>query len=208
MDTILRTENLSIFDNIKYPEIKIKKNITTFLVGDSGCGKSTLLKLFNQTLNQNNGKIFYDNKNIEEYNTIDLRKEIMLVSQTSFLFDMTIRDNFIEFYKYREQQSPTDDEIRMYLDLCCADFDLDNTCETLSGGERQRVFAAINVSLKPSVLMLDEPTSALDELNAENVIANLKKFCKSNDITLIIISHDKRIAETYADEIITIRKDK
>jgi putative ABC transport system ATP-binding protein len=74
----------------------------------------------------------------------------------------------------------------------------------MSGGERQRISISICLSLRPKVLLLDEPTSALDDMTSNAVMSNLKTFCHENNITLIIISHNKALAQTYADNIITL----
>jgi len=71
------------------------------------------------------------------------------------------------------------------------------------GGERQRIYIAICMSLMPKVLMMDEPTSALDEKNSWIVMENIKEFCSRNGITLIVVSHNTRLAEAFADRTIT-----
>jgi putative ABC transport system ATP-binding protein len=72
----------------------------------------------------------------------------------------------------------------------------------MSGGEKQRAFTAICLSLMPKVLMLDEPTAALDEVNAENLLSNIKSFCAENDMTLIVVCHNLQLAKNFADNII------
>lgn len=206
MDVILSANNLKFKDIISYPTIEIERNKATFISGQSGCGKSTLLKLFNVTESQSKGEITYKNKSIDSIDSVELRKEIMLVSQTVFLFDGTIEENFNQYYMYRDLPVlSTDDKIK-YLSMCSADFDLSTKCETLSGGERQRVFIAICLSFMPRVLMLDEPTSALDGATANRFFASIKDFCFKNDITLIVISHDKSLADIFADKIIMLEK--
>ena len=74
---------------IRYPNIKIAKGKTTFIHGPSGCGKSTLLKLINGTTSPDSGEIFYKGNNIENIDTIDLRREILLVAQSVFLLPST-----------------------------------------------------------------------------------------------------------------------
>ena len=56
----------------------------------------------------------------------------------------------------------------------------------------------------PKVLLLDEPTSALDDNNAFNLMTNIKEFCRENDISLIVVSHNKALAEKFGDEIINL----
>lgn len=205
-DTILETKNLSFQDFIHYQDITIISKQSNFIVGESGTGKSTLLRLFNGTLPQSKGSIYYKGTDILELNTIDLRKEVLLISQSVFLFDMNIEDNFKEFYEYRGLPVISTEKMREYLDLCCVPFPLDKDCITMSGGERQRVYMAIYLSFHPNVLMLDEPTSALDKQNSVNVMKNIVTYCKENQITLVVVSHDPALTETYADNIITLEK--
>ncbi|WP_300382135.1 energy-coupling factor ABC transporter ATP-binding protein [Clostridium sp.] len=202
MQEILQASNVIFKSIIKYPEIRIEKGKFTFLQGPSGCGKSTLLKLFNGTLSADSGSILYNGQNIEGMNTILLRQEVLLVGQSVYLFQGTIEDNFKVYYGYRNLDCPSREEIKGFLSMCCADFPLDTICDTMSGGERQRVYISICVSLTPKVLMLDEPTSALDETSANNMIGNIKSFCKERNITLLGITHDTKLAEKYADNII------
>lgn len=202
---ILTTSNLKFLD-IEYNDISIPENKVTFIVGASGTGKSSLLKLFNQTRSQDSGSIFYNNQNIDKIDTISLRKDILLISQSVFLFDDTIKGNFEKFYEYRGEKLISEDEIRRFLNICCIDFSLDESCVTMSGGERQRIYTAILMSFKPKILMLDEPTSALDSTNSINMLSNIISFCRFHKITLIIVSHDNELTKKFADNIITLEK--
>jgi putative ABC transport system ATP-binding protein len=96
--------------------------------------------------------------------------------------------------------------MKKYLKLCHADFRLEESCVRLSGGERQRIYIAICISFLPKVIMMDEPTSALDASTAGKVLGNLKAFCRENGITMIVVSHDEKLSEDYADEVITIER--
>ncbi len=204
---LFKLENVEYLDVIKYPDLKISTGITTFICGDSGTGKSTLLSLLNNSKSPSKGYISYLGKPIDDYDTIEHRKQVILVNQSVYLFDMTVRENFHEFYKYRELQKPDDDKIKKYLKLCIADFSLDAMCQNMSGGERQRIFLAICLSFMPKVILLDEPTSALDEKNAGNLIGNVKSYCIENNIALIIVSHSKQLAKQYADDCIELKKE-
>ena len=184
--------------------MEIPKAITTFISGESGSGKSTLLKLLNGVLSPSAGDITYLDKTLEEYDPIQLRKSILLVGQSVFLFDKSIKENFDEYYAYRGLDPLNEGQIKRYLHICSVDLPLDSMCHVLSGGERQRVFLALNLSFNPKVLMMDEPTSALDDRNANALMEHVKAHCKANQITLIVVSHDKTLAETYADYIVTL----
>ena len=196
--------NVNYKDILKYPDIEIPEGVTTFISGESGSGKSTLLKLLNGVLSVSDGEITYLGKTLESYDPIQLRREILLLSQSIYLFDKTIKENFDEYYSYLNRDSLSEDEMRKYLEVCSINLPLDSMCQVLSGGERQRVFIAINLSYHPKVLMMDEPTSALDDKNANDVMEKIKAHCKREEITLIVVSHDKELAKKYAEHLIAL----
>lgn len=202
METILKTENVRFKDILKYPDIEIKSGKTVFLSGPSGTGKSTFFKLLNATESISNGKIEFMGKDISLIDTIQLRKDILLVGQEVFLFDSTILDNFKKFYSYIDKPILDKVEIKNFLDLCLGEFPLEADCSIMSGGEKQRVFISIYLSLKPKVLLLDEPTSAMDAELSKALLGNIKGYCKEYEITLLVISHDKTLMKEHADEII------
>lgn len=206
-EVVFQTKNLCFNSKIKYADLKIYKGKINFIKGESGTGKSTLLKLLNTTLSPENGEIIYNDKNIEDISTLVIRNEVLLVSQDVFLFDTTIKENFVKFYEYCGKPMPNDDEIKYFLKLCCIDFPVDKDCTTMSGGERQRIYISIYLSFIPKVFMLDEPTSALDSRNSQDVIENIISFCREKDITVVIISHDNKLTDKYGENIITIEKE-
>ena len=195
-------KNVNFKGILNYSDIEIPKGGATFICGESGSGKSTLLKLLNGILSPTSGEITYLHKVLEDYDPILLRREILLVSQSVYLFDKTIKENFDEYYAYRNLEPLCEEQIKSYLDICMVNLPVDSMCHVLSGGERQRVFIAINLSYKPKVFMMDEPTSALDDKNANALMENIKAHCNANGTTLIVVSHDRAIAERYADNVI------
>ena len=199
---ILRFENVKFIR--QYDDFTINKNEIVFIVGKSGSGKSTLLKLINNTIQMKSGKIFYKDTNILNIKPVELRRNIMMTSQENFLFDMTIKENFHEFYKLRDLENLTDDEIVKFLKIADFDVDLNLDVEKLSGGEKQRVFLAIVLSMRPAVLLLDEPTSALDSNTAFNMMKNIVDYCKHNDITLVVVSHARNLVDEFADKTIDL----
>lgn len=199
---ILRFENVKFIK--EYDDFTINKNEIVFVVGKSGSGKSTLLKLINNTLQMKSGSIFYKDTNILNIKPVELRRNIMMTSQENFLFDMTIKENFHEFYKLRDLENLTDDEIVKFLKIADFDVDVNLDVEKLSGGEKQRVFLAIALSMRPAVLLLDEPTSALDSSTAFNMMKNIVDYCKNNDITLVVVSHARNLVDEFADKTIDL----
>jgi len=199
---ILRFENVKFIK--EYDDFAIDKNEVVFVVGKSGSGKSTLLKLINNTLQMKSGRIFYKDENILNIKPVELRRNIIMTSQENFLFDITIRENFHEFYKLRDLEELTYEEITKFLKITNFDVDLNLNVEKLSGGEKQRVFLAIALSLDPEVLLLDEPTSALDNKTAFDMMENIVDYCKHNDITLVVVSHARQLVDEFADKIIDL----
>lgn len=193
--------------NLSYDNVKIKQGMINFIVGESGCGKSTFLKLLNGSITQVSGELLYKGIGINEYNPIDLRREVSLVSADPFLFDESILDNFRTFYLLRQLPMPSSEYISYITDLCSVNVQLDQSASTLSSGERQRVYISIFLSLCPKVILLDEPTSALDEKNSHKVMENIINFCKKKNIDVVIVSHDKDIVEEFCENKIEIIKE-
>lgn len=202
---ILSVRNATYASVLRFPSIDIEQNRTTFIVGPSGSGKSALLRLLNATLPLSSGEIYYCGKNINQIDTIALRRQVLLAGQQIYLFSGTIEDNFRRYYEYLSLDPLAPKKMEEYLAICRVPFAPFAPCDNMSGGEKQRVYLAICLSLLPSVLMLDEPTSALDDEAARDVIGNMKHFCRENEITLLIVSHDKKLVALYADHIIELK---
>jgi len=193
--------------NLVYNDVKIKKNKVNFIVGESGCGKSTFLKLLNQSINPISGELLYNGTPINTYDPINLRREVSLISQEPFLFDESIIENFRTFYSLIQKTMPKSDYINYITELCCVNVPLSQIASTLSGGERQRVYISIFLSLCPKVILLDEPTSALDESTGHRLVTNIINFCKTKNIDIVIVSHNKTIVEEFCENKIEIVKE-
>lgn len=203
MKELFRTLGLAV-NGIRYPDMTIYENKITFLTGPSGCGKSTLFRIFNGTLDPEEGTLFYRGQDIRGLDSLTHRREVSLVSQSVFLFPGTIRENFRQFYQFRELPEPGSDRIRFFLELCCLTADPDTDCTSFSGGEKQRVYLAIFLSFEPRVVLLDEPTSALDTVTSRSLLKNLAEYIKKERTSLVLISHDPGLADEYAESRILL----
>lgn len=203
MKELFRTLGLAV-NGIRYPDMTIYENKITFLTGPSGCGKSTLFRIFNGTLDPEEGTLFYRGQDIRGLDSLTHRREVSLVSQSVFLFPGTIRENFRQFYQFRELPEPDSDRIRFFLELCCLTADPDTDCTSFSGGEKQRVYLAIFLSFEPRVVLLDEPTSALDTVTSRSLLKNLAEYIKKERTSLVPISHDPGLADEYAESRILL----
>ncbi|MGI6783303.1 MAG: ABC transporter ATP-binding protein [Aminivibrio sp.] len=204
MTEVLRTSSLAFMDRIYYPDSEVKKGEVVFLLGPSGSGKSTLLRLLNGTVSPSGGRVFYNGRDILEYNPLQVRREVILAGQAAYLFPGTVRENFHQYHEFRESSLPDDESIKECLEVCRAPFGPDDSCNNLSGGEKQRVFLAVALSFRPNVFLLDEPTSALDRPTAEGLMKNISEYCRGRGIASVIVSHDRHLVDMYADRTIDV----
>lgn len=174
----------------------------TAVIGPSGGGKSTLIRLINRLADPSSGKIYLGSSEIRELDPLELRRMVALVSQKPFMFEGTVLENLQMPFLYRQQQAPGADseEVRIALEL--AQFDQGMTqrdARSLSGGEQQRVSLARALITRPKVLLLDEPTSALDRRTGDALAATFQEVCRREQLTVILVTHDLRLAERIAD---------
>jgi len=211
----LTLENVSIrYDRdpvLSGVHLEIPAGMFCAILGPSGVGKSTLADLIVRYLDPDQGCIKLDGQDIRQLVLNDVRREIMLVDQSPYLFSDSIAANIgFAFPKATRQDIEAAasaaglDEMLLRLPQ---GFDT-QTGErglALSAGERQRVALARALLRRPSVLILDEPTSALDA-DTEKLIASRLR-ASLPDTTLIVITHRPALAE-IADAIITIENGK
>ena len=185
-----------------------RQSIVCF-TGKSGSGKTTLADIITGLLNPSSGKITIDGKTLGNETMYAWRKSIGYVTQESFLFNDTIRNNLLW-----TNQNATEAEIREALIQSSADemierFELGletvvgDRGAKLSGGERQRLALARALVRKPTLLILDEATNALDPENEEIIIKALKKL--KGLTTIILITHKAELIE-IADQVVKIEK--
>jgi ATP-binding cassette, subfamily B, bacterial len=177
------------------------------ILGSSGAGKSTMADLLVRYLDPDQGRILVDGQELRGVRLDDLRKEVILVDQSPYLFNATIAENVSFAYPAatREEIERAGsavglDELMLRLPEGYAT-KTGERGQALSVGERQRVALARALLRKPSVLILDEPTSALDADTEKLIATNLRSEMAGR--TLIVITHRPALAE-LADCIITI----
>src|SRR6056297_908684 len=199
--------DLKYKDILEIDNLEIYKGEITCIVGRSGGGKSTFLKLLNNMISSKKGNIKFKGKNIEEYNPIKLRREILMLPQNPVIFSGTIRDNFTITLQYNDLELQNDQRYNELLKkVGLSNQNLDSSAEKLSGGEKQRLALARILLLDPNTLLLDEPSSALDEETEELIIDMVVNFINEKNGTLVMVTHSKEIAKRYADRIITINE--
>lgn len=195
---------------LKGIDLNIKNGEVISIIGKSGSGKSTLLKCINRLEHIDSGKIILNDKNINDYDLIDLRKQVGIVFQEFNLFEhLTVLENItIALEKVKQLSNKESRKIAKQLlsDMGLAEKENSYPNE-LSGGQKQRVAIIRTLAMQPSVILLDEPTSALDQEMKYEVLELIKRISKSK-ITLIIVTHEVEFARKISDRIITLEKGK
>ncbi|MFW6251702.1 MAG: ABC transporter ATP-binding protein [Halanaerobium sp.] len=203
---MFKLENVKYKNILKIKEAELDKNIITAVVGSSGGGKTTFLKLLNNMITADQGKIFYQDKNIESYDPVSLRREVVMLPQDPEIFKGSIRDNFKITEEIADNDISQNLNYQELLRKVSLTQKLDDNAGKLSGGEKQRLALARVMLLEPKVLLLDEPSSSLDKKTEEKIIRMVVDYVRENDRTLIMVTHSPEIAEKFADRIINIEK--
>ena len=212
MESVFNIENVNLFygekQALKNINLDLYKNQVTAFIGPSGCGKSTLLRCLNRMNDliegcKVEGKILYENQNISDMNTLELRTKVGMVFQNPNPFPMSIFDNIA--YGPRCQGIKNKETLKNIVVESlkkAALYDevkdrLKDSALGLSGGQQQRLCIARCIAMEPDVILMDEPTSALDPiatLKIEELINELKK-----DYTIIIVTHNMQQATRVSD---------
>ncbi|MGO1369979.1 MAG: ABC transporter ATP-binding protein [Senegalia sp. (in: firmicutes)] len=206
MKYIFRLEKVKYKDILNIEKLNIKKDKVTCILGESGSGKSTLLKLLNNLISLDEGSIYYKDKDILEINPIDLRRQVIMLSQNPVIFEGNIRDNLNLALEFKEKENESDEKLKEYLEIANLKKPLDNDAKKLSGGEKQRLALARALLSDGQVYLLDEPSSSLDDETEKFVIESIVNFTKQSNKTVIMVTHSIDIAEKYGEEIINLYK--
>ena len=198
------------FEHVKYKDIIDIDDLTinlgevTCIIGPSGSGKSTCLRLINKLISPTSGIISLNGENIANINSVEYRRKVPMLSQSPVSFPGSIRDNLLMGRKFQGKNEVSDSDLQNALDKVSLDEPLDKNIENLSGGEQQRVSIARLMLLDSDIFLLDEPSSALDDITEDFVIKSMVNMAKSQNKTIIYVTHSNSMAEKYSDRVIKI----
>lgn len=196
--------NVRVRDILHIPELEIVTDKIVAIIGPSGSGKSTLLRLLNNLQSAEEGEISLGNQSVEEFKPTSLRRDVVMVPQTTLIYDGTIADNLQLGREFAELPNVNEEDMTEILEVCHLHKQLETNAKKLSGGEKQRLSLARSLLIHPKVLLLDEPTSALDQETAHIVIQSIFSFAREKGIGIIMVTHDRTLADSYADEFIDV----
>ena len=212
---ILKVENLNktygkgenqvkAVDNISF---SVEKGEFVAIIGASGSGKSTLLHLIGGVDRPTSGKVYIDGKDIYTLNDDNLaifrRRQVGLIYQFYNLIPgLNVSEN-ITLPTKLDGRKVNEAKLNDLLKTLGLEKRRNNLPNQLSGGQQQRVSIGRAMMNEPALMLADEPTGNLDSKASEEIISLLRLSNKKYNQTVIIITHDEKIA-LEADRIITI----
>jgi len=191
---------------------EIKKGEFVAIIGPSGSGKSTLMHILGALDKPTSGKYSLDNKDISELSDDELAEirshKIGFVFQSfNLLSRASVLRNVIMPLLYDNKVSKEERQKRAENSLNAVGLEKErwqHLSNQLSGGQMQRVAIARALVNEPDLILADEPTGNLDSKTGDIVLETFKKLNKEKGHTIILITHEKYVAE-HADRIIEIK---
>jgi len=194
----------------KYGNQQVLKNINFFIgrkefisiVGKSGVGKTTLLSVLAGLVKPDEGQIFFENREITNFNEDKLANfrllNIGIVFQDfKIIPSLSVFDNvYLAIHPRGDIKKESKKEmVKNIIGLVGLEHKLKEIAFNLSGGEKQRVAIARSLVGRPRLVLADEPTGNLDETTSENIMKLFQKLHKELSTAFIIITHDNDIAK-------------
>ena len=180
------------------------------LLGSSGSGKSTLLNLMAGLDRPTSGAIFAQGRNLSEMNPLELaryrsRTVGMVFQSFNLLPRMTLEENVELPLRLAEvDRGERAGRVQEALERVRLETRLTHRPSELSGGEQQRAALARALVNRPALLLADEPTGNLDSATGESIMVLLRKIQQSLGMTIVLVTHERPLAERFADRIASV----
>lgn len=192
---------------LKKVSFSVPKGEYVAIVGESGSGKSTLLNMIGALDTPTSGKVVISGKEIFSMNdrklTVFRRRNIGFIFQAFNLIpELTVEQNII-FPMLLDYQKPDKKYLEELLTVLNLKERRNHLPNQLSGGQQQRVAIGRALITRPSLILADEPTGNLDSQNSSEVITLLKEASKQYEQTIIMITHNRSIAQS-ADRVLNV----
>ncbi len=191
-------------------DLQVKKGELVAIVGSSGSGKSTLLNMLGGLDKPSAGALRVGGRNLlkftEEDYMIYKRNIVGFVWQNNarnLVPYLTAVQN-VELPMLLQGQKQRRERALELLDAVGLSHRINSRLDQMSGGEQQRVAIAISLANNPSILLADEPTGSVDTKTSDQILGVFKKLNKEKGITIVIVTHDLRLAKQI-DRVIAIR---
>lgn len=192
---------------LKNVSFSVPKGKFVAVIGESGSGKSTLLNMLGALDTPTEGKVLIDGNDTfsmkERELTVFRRRNIGFIFQAFHLIpELTVEQNII-FPMLLDYQKPDKKYLEELLGVLNLKERRKHLPSQLSGGQQQRVAIGRALFTRPSLVLADEPTGNLDSQNSSEVISLLKQTSKKYEQTIIMITHNRGIAQN-ADRVLQV----
>ena len=185
----------------------VPKGQMVAIVGASGSGKSTLLHMIGAVDRPTSGKIYLDGQDVFQQNNRELaifrRRQVGLIYQFYNLIPVLTAEENITLPIMMDGRKPDKEHLEKILDMLGLKERRDHLPSQMSGGQQQRVSIGRALFTSPQVILADEPTGNLDSKNSAEIMELFRRSNKELKQTIIIITHDEKIAE-QCDRIIVL----
>jgi len=187
--------------------LEIRAGEFVALLGSSGSGKSTLLNLMAGLDRPTGGAIFANGRNLSELNSLELaryrsRTVGMVFQSFNLLPRMTLEENVELPLRLAEvDRVERGARVQEALERVRLEKRLTHRPSELSGGEQQRAALARALVNRPTLLFADEPTGNLDSATGESIMLLLKEIQQKLGMTIVMVTHERPLAERFADRI-------
>lgn len=212
---ILRVEDISkvygrgdtavrALDHVSF---SVKRGEFVAIIGPSGSGKSTLLHILGGVETPSSGNVYIDQTNLSDLNETQLavfrRRQIGLIYQFYNLMPvLSVKEN-MTLPLLLDHRKVDEAQLQQLLKTLNLEDRVNHLPNELSGGQQQRVSIGRALINSPALVLADEPTGNLDLKNSQEILEFLKLSNKNHNQTIIVITHDEKIA-LQADRIISL----
>jgi polar amino acid transport system ATP-binding protein len=218
--SMIRTEDIcnsfGKLDVLKHVSLTVEQGEVVCIIGPSGAGKSTYLRTLNHLEHINNGKIFIEDKLLDDYEKGERRTKISAKDRATELLEVGMVFQKFNLFPHKTvienvmvapmnvrkvpQNVAREKAIDLLTRVGLAD-KIDAYPNKLSGGQQQRVAIARALAMEPKIMLFDEPTSALDPELVGEVLAVMKKLAEDG-MTMIVVTHEMGFAREVADRVV------
>ncbi len=181
------------------------------IIGPSGCGKTTLLRLINGMTDFDSGEIKVMDKDIQQWDKIQLRRNIGYVIQQGGLFPhISVRQNmeFVLSISGNEKEARESRVAELATMMGFNEQQLENLPDQLSGGQQQRVGVARALAANPKIVLMDEPFGALDNITRRNLQNEIKQMHQNLGLTFVMVTHDLHEAFLLGTQVVIMNEGK
>ena len=205
------SNTVAALDNVS---VDIKAGEFVAIQGTSGSGKSTLLNVLGGLDHPTGGEVLFESRSLAPLSKKEMARYRrfsvgMIFQNFNLIPTMNAEENVslaLAFGGWRGQTRKS--RAHELLQRVGLSGRLDHRPAELSGGEQQRVAIARALANRPRVLLADEPTGNLDSTRSHELLALLREMVSKDALTVLMVTHDRELAATFADRIILMKDGK